>query len=61
LFWPFSSDRLFAPWRVIPVAPIGKAFFSSRGLAVACTELVLFLPLFVYALWPRKLPPPLEP
>jgi inner membrane protein len=53
LLWPFKLTRYFAPWRLIPVAPIGLAFFSARGLAVALVELVLFLPCFVYALWPR--------
>lgn len=51
LLWPFSHERFFAPWRPIPVAPIGAGMLSARGLAVAGTELVLFLPLFVYALW----------
>jgi inner membrane protein len=53
LFWPFDLTRYFAPWRPIPVAPIGLAFLSERGLWVALVELVLFLPLFAYALWPR--------
>ena len=52
LLWPFRLTRYFAPWRPIPVAPIGLAFFSARGLSVAGSELLLFLPLFVYALWP---------
>lgn len=54
LLWPFELTRYFAPLRLIPVAPIGLAFFSARGLAVAATELVLFLPCFIYALWPRS-------
>lgn len=53
LFWPFDHERYFAPLRLIPVAPIGLAFFSARGLAVAAIETLMFLPLFVYALWPR--------
>lgn len=54
LLWPFDHTRYFAPWRPIPVAPIGRAFFSSAGLRVACAELWLFAPLFLYALWPRR-------
>jgi inner membrane protein len=54
LLWPFDHARYFAPWRPIPVAPIGRAFFSSTGLRVACAELLLFAPLFLYALWPRR-------
>jgi inner membrane protein len=58
LFWPFELTRYFAPapWRVIPVAPIGLAFLSLQGLVVAAVELVLFLPCIVYALWPRRRP-----
>ncbi|MET0388305.1 MAG: metal-dependent hydrolase [Polyangiales bacterium] len=53
LFWPFSAQRYFAPWNPIPVAPIGRHFFSAAGLAVALEEAVWFAPLLVYALWPR--------
>src|SRR5262249_23496236 len=44
LFWPFSLRRYFAPWHPIPVAPIGRAFFSAKGLSVALTELLYFAP-----------------
>jgi inner membrane protein len=54
LFWPFDLTRYFAPWRPIPVAPIGLAFFSGGGL-VALTELALFGPALVFALRPRGL------
>jgi len=54
LWWPFDSQRHFAPWNPIPVAPIGRRFFSSAGLSVALVEFVLFSPFFLYALWPRK-------
>jgi inner membrane protein len=54
LFWPFSDARHFAPYRPIPVAPIGLGFLSARGLRVALAELVLFAPVWVYALWPRR-------
>lgn len=53
LFWPFSDERLFAPWRPLPIAPIGRAYFSSAGLYVALWETAAFAPLLVYALWPR--------
>ena len=56
MFWPFDLTRYFAPWRFIPVAPIGRAFISTEGMWVATVELVLFLPFFVYALWPRRRP-----
>jgi inner membrane protein len=51
LFWPFDRTRYFAPWRPIPVAPIGFGFLSPVGAAIALTELVLFAPLLVFALW----------
>jgi inner membrane protein len=50
LLWPFDLTRYFAPWRPIPVAPIGLDFVSASGLAVALTELVVFAPLIVLAL-----------
>jgi inner membrane protein len=50
LLWPFDLTRYFAPWNPIPVAPIGARFFSARGLNVALTELVLFGPVFAFAL-----------
>jgi len=49
LFWPFADTRYFAPWRPIPVAPIGLAFFSRFGLTVAMWEAFIFAPLWWYA------------
>lgn len=54
LGWPWSLHRFFAPWRPIPVAPIGRRLLSVWGARVMATELVLFLPLLLYALWPRR-------
>jgi inner membrane protein len=54
LFWPWSLERFFAPWRPIPVSPIGRAYVSRVGFRVALAELVLFAPFIVYALWPRR-------
>ncbi len=53
LLWPLSEARYFAPWRPIPVSPIGPNFLSFRGAEVALTELLMFAPLFIYALWPQ--------
>jgi inner membrane protein len=53
LLWPFSLTRFFAPWRPIVVAPIGLDFFTTYGATVAASEVVLFAPLLVFALWPR--------
>lgn len=41
MWWPIASERLFAPWRVIEVSPIGiSRFLTERGLAVLQSELV---------------------
>ncbi|MEJ7734808.1 MAG: metal-dependent hydrolase [Polyangiaceae bacterium] len=60
LFWPLSTERIFLPWRPLPVAPIGADLVSVRGLEVMLVELAIFAPLFVWALWPRR-PPALPP
>ena len=53
--WPFSAERFFAPWSPIPVAPIGaRGMLSARGLHVVGTEMLLFAPLWLWALWPRR-------
>jgi inner membrane protein len=51
--WPFSSERFFAPWRPIPVAPIGARLFSAWGLRVVMVEILIFLPLLPLLFWPR--------
>jgi inner membrane protein len=55
LLWPFDLTRYFAPWRPIPVSPIGLEFLSSYGFFVAMTELALFAPLIAYAVGRPKL------
>lgn len=54
LLWPFSTERFFAPFRPIPVAPIGARLLSPRGLYVMMVETVVFSPLIVFALWPKR-------
>ena len=53
-FWPVDIHRYFLPWRFIPVAPLGARMLSTRGLSVLLTEVVLFLPAWAYAFWPRS-------
>src|SRR5262249_28851875 len=60
LWWPFSNTRYFAPWRPIPVAPIGARLFAAHGLVLMARECVMFLPLFVLGLWPHRAPPRIE-
>ena len=55
MLWPFDLTRYFAPWRPIPVAPIGLAFLSGSGAFVTMTELVLFTPALLFALRSRRL------
>ncbi len=54
LYWPWDTERIFFGWRPIPVAPIGGAFFSPRGLKVAMAEFLPSLPFLIYGLWPRR-------
>jgi len=54
LLWPFDLTRYFAPWRPIPVSPIGLAYLSPYGLFVAVSEAILFSPLLVFALLRRR-------
>jgi inner membrane protein len=56
LLWPLTDARFWAPsvLRVIPISPIGLALLSTRGLKVMLTEVILFAPFWVYALWPRR-------
>ncbi|MEE8524136.1 MAG: metal-dependent hydrolase [Thermoanaerobaculia bacterium] len=40
LLYPFSEERIFLPWRPIPVSPLGVSrFFSLRGLRILLAEL----------------------
>lgn len=50
LLWPFTPTRYWAPWRPIPVAPIGAGMLSARGAYVLAWEALLFAPLFFLAL-----------
>lgn len=51
LLWPWSHERVFAPWRPIAVSPIGAGFFSLRGLAVLWSELQwVWFPCLILAL-----------
>lgn len=56
LYWPFSVERHFLPWRWIPVAPIGLGFLSRRGLYCAAVEVALFAPFWLWAWLARSRP-----
>lgn len=48
-YWPVSDERIFLPWRVIEVSPIGiKQFLTPRGLVVFLSEVYwVWIPLIV--------------
>lgn len=54
LLWPFSAARFWAPWRPIPISPIGLSILSPYGLYVMLVELVMFAPFWIYAIFPRR-------
>ncbi|MBC3872494.1 metal-dependent hydrolase [Undibacterium flavidum] len=40
-WWPFSAERIFAPWQVIEVSPLSlRRVFSERGFNVLVSEVV---------------------
>ena len=53
LFWPLSDERFHSPLRIFPDAPRGLALVTSAGLFTVVVELVVFLPVIIYALWPH--------
>lgn len=53
LLWPFSADRFISPIRIFPDAPRGMALLSWPGLTNVAIEFAVFLPVMVYAAWPR--------
>jgi len=63
LWWPWSGERLFAPWRPIRVSPFAPQFFSARGLATVLSELRwVWLPLAAAVIgWKLIHPAPADP
>jgi inner membrane protein len=57
-FWPLSAHRFRAPWQCLPDAPRGLKFISWHGLLDAVLEFIYFLPVTLFALWPRAAPVP---
>ena len=53
LLWPFSQARFMSPIRIFPDAPRGLALLSRPGVINVAIEFAVFLPVLVYALWPR--------
>jgi inner membrane protein len=53
LLWPISHMRFHSPWRIFPDSPKGLQLLTRPGVIELAIELLLFLPITVYALWPR--------
>jgi inner membrane protein len=53
VFWPFAEMRFQSPVRIFPDAPRWPATLSGRGITNIATEMLVFSPLTIYALWPR--------
>jgi len=53
LLWPFSAARFMSPIRIFPDAPRGLALLSLPGLTNVAIEVAVFLPVVIFALWPR--------
>ncbi len=53
LLWPFSEARFTSPIRIFPDAPRGMALLSVPGVINVVIEFAVFLPVMVYAVWPR--------
>jgi inner membrane protein len=53
LLWPFTDARFMSPIRIFPDAPRGSALLSRPGVISVLIEFAVFLPVMLYALWPR--------
>ena len=54
LLWPFSTARILSPLAIVPASPFIGRLLSPRGLDVLRREAILFAPLLLYGLWPRR-------
>lgn len=52
--WPFSDERLWMPFRFIPVAPLGLHMLSERGVFTVLIEFFIFSPFLLYATFPAR-------
>lgn len=50
LLWPITDARYWAPWRPIPMSPIGAHLISRWGMRVLAYESLLFSPVLLFAL-----------
>src|SRR5689334_20997620 len=53
LLWPFTEERFMSPIRIFPDAPRGSGMLSRPGVMSLAIEFAVFLPVMLYAVWPR--------
>lgn len=60
LWWPFSAERIFAPFRPIQVSPLSAGdFFSAWGLEVLASEVIwIGFPAMALVFLARMVAPP---
>lgn len=56
LLWPFSTERMLLPFALVPASPMLPRLLTPRGVDVLLRELLVFAPLLLYGLWPRRAP-----
>jgi membrane-bound metal-dependent hydrolase YbcI (DUF457 family) len=54
LLWPFREARYLSPLQVLPASAFGVPFPSRLAFGLLIQEALLFAPLVLYALWPRR-------
>jgi inner membrane protein len=67
LLWPLSLARFESPWQPLPASPFSVVHPSTRFFFRLLIEAILFSPVFLWAIWPRRAlsapaaPPPYDP
>lgn len=60
-WWPLDTARHLAPIHLLEASPMGRGLLSVAGGAFLAWEALLFSPLLLWALWPRRRPAPRDP
>ncbi len=59
--WPLETSRHLAPFHLLEASPMGRGLLTVAGGGFLAWEALLFSPLLLWALWPRRRPSPREP
>jgi inner membrane protein len=59
--WPLDTARHLAPFHLLEASPMGRGLLTAAGGGFLAREATLFSPLLLWALWPRRPPPPRQP